>query len=296
MLIVRYRVRDRAPRAGVVTSQGLVHDLSIISTAHLLALTVHDLRARVEDALLTSAAAHIDDVMVCSPVEGRTEVWAAGVTYLRSQVARMEESSVYDVYARVYDAPRPELFFKSVAWRTVGDGEAIGIRPDSEVNVPEPELALVVNASGETVGYTICNDVSSRTIEGANPLYLPQAKIYEGSCALGPGIRPAWEVVDPDDLTIDVAVIRSGTVVWSGTTSTNRMHRSTNDLIAYLFAANSFPSGVVLATGTGLVPDLDFTLRVGDSVRIDIERVGQLINHVVSAASGLVGSPDGAGA
>jgi 2-dehydro-3-deoxy-D-arabinonate dehydratase len=290
MLIVRYRVRDRAPRAGVVTPQGLVHDLSSISTAHLLALTSPEMRAVVEDALLTPAAAHVDDVMICSPVEGRTEVWAAGVTYLRSQVARMAESSVHDVYARVYDAPRPELFFKSVAWRTVGDSEAIGIRQDSAVNVPEPELAIVLNSSGETVGYTICNDVSSRTIEGANPLYLPQAKIYEGSCALGPGIRPAWEVDDPNDLTIDVVVLRSGTVAWSGSTSTNRMHRSIKDLVAYLFAANSFPSGVVLATGTGLVPDLDFTLEPGDSVRIEIEAVGALVNQVVPAASGLVGS------
>jgi 2-dehydro-3-deoxy-D-arabinonate dehydratase len=228
------------------------------------------------------------------PVDGLTEVWACGVTYERSSEARQEESDVADVYARVYQADRPELFFKSPAWRVCGDGEPIGIRPDSEISVPEPELALVCNAAAEIVGVTICDDVSSRSIEGQNPLYLPQAKIYAGACAIGPGITPVWTLDDIGALTITVSVRRGESVVWSGETSTAQLHRDLADLVEYLFRSFSFPQGVILSTGTGLVPELSFTLAPGDEVAVGIAGVGTLTN-VVRLTTGfgwLTPSPD----
>jgi 2-dehydro-3-deoxy-D-arabinonate dehydratase len=202
----------------------------------------------------------------------------------------VEESDVRDVYERVYDADRPELFFKAQGWRAVGDGAAVGVRADSHNNVPEPELALVVNAQGDTIGYTVCNDLSSRSIEGQNPLYLPQAKIYERSCGIGPGIRPAWLVEEPDQLEVKIAVGRGEEVVWSGKTSTGLMHRRYADLIEHLFRALAFPYGVVLSTGTGLVPGLEFTLDPGDTVEIAIDQVGTLINSVMLVGAGTSGA------
>jgi 2-dehydro-3-deoxy-D-arabinonate dehydratase len=224
-------------------------------------------------------------IRMLPPVDGLTEVWAAGVTYERSSTARQEESQVADVYARVYDAERPELFFKSPAWRVCGPGEPIGIRPDSEISVPEAELALACNSSGEIVGVTICNDVSSRSIEGENPLYLPQAKVYLGACALGPGIVPVWELPGIGSLAITASVLRGGRAVWQGETSTARLHRGFDELVHYLFRNGSFPHGVILSTGTGLVPELDFTLLDGDEVRIDIAGVGSLANVVRPATA-----------
>jgi 2-dehydro-3-deoxy-D-arabinonate dehydratase len=223
-----------------------------------------------------------DGVIVLPPVDGRTEVWAAGVTYERSRSAREEESAVADVYRLVYEAERPELFFKSVAWRVVTDGEPVAIRADSALNVPEAELAVVANAHGEIVGYTVCNDMSSRSIEGENPLYLPQAKIYAGSCALATGIRPAWEVPDLGDLGISLTVTRDGTVAWHAETSTSALYRSPVDLVDWLFAEQSFPAGVILSTGTGIVPEMSFTLQPGDVVRIEIDQVGILANRVAA--------------
>jgi len=223
-----------------------------------------------------------DEVLMLPPVDGLTEVWAAGVTYERSRSAREEESAVAEVYDLVYRADRPELFFKSVAWRVVTDDEPVAIREDSELDVPEAELALVVNAHGEIVGYTVCNDMSSRSIEGENPLYLPQAKIYVGSCAVASGIRPAWEIPDPGNLAIELVVQRDGATAWQGETSTAAMYRTPEDLVAWLFAQQSFPAGVILSTGTGLVPEMDFTLRPGDVVHIAIDQVGTLANPVLS--------------
>jgi 2-dehydro-3-deoxy-D-arabinonate dehydratase len=180
----------------------------------------------------------------------------------------------------VYSAPRPELFPKSPAWRLVTDGEPIGIRADSGHDVPEPELAIVANSRGEIVGYTICNDVSSRSIEGENPLYIPQAKVFAGGCALATGIRPAWEVADPKDLTIDLVIRRDGAEVFTGTTSTGQLIRELQDLVDVLFVPNEFPDGVILATGTGIVPELDFALRAGDVVEISVSEVGTLTNTV----------------
>jgi 2-dehydro-3-deoxy-D-arabinonate dehydratase len=221
-------------------------------------------------------------VTLLAPADGLTEVWAAGVTYERSRTARVAESEhEADIYERVYGAARPELFFKSAAWRVAGPGSPVSVRADSAIDVPEPELAAVLNAGGEIVGYTICNDMSSRSIEGENPLYLPQAKIYLGGCALGPGIRPAWEVPDPYALTIEMSIHRGGEAVWQDRASTAGLRRRVPELAEFLFREDEFPGGVVLSTGTSVVPELPFTLQPGDEVRIRISELGELANPVV---------------
>jgi 2-dehydro-3-deoxy-D-arabinonate dehydratase len=279
--IVRYLPADSSlgPRVGVLQADGTLGRLSVRSVAELLGNSREDLQA-------VTAEAHPESpgFVLLPPVDGLTEVWAAGVTYRISREARVEESAIGDVYDRVYDADRPEVFFKSVAWRVVGDGEPIGIRADSELNVPEPELGLVVNKDADVVGYTVGNDMSSRTIEGLNPLYLAQAKIYAGACALGPGIRPVWEVEDATDLGISIEVLREGIPAWAGNTRTSLMHRRFPELVDYLFRASSFPEGVVLLTGTGLVPGMEFSLREGDTVRVGIDEVGVLTNTVAVGA------------
>jgi 2-dehydro-3-deoxy-D-arabinonate dehydratase len=201
----------------------------------------------------------------------------------------MEESErSADVYQRVYDAPRPELFFKSAAWRAVGHGQTAAIRDDSAVNVPEPEVALVVNCFGEIAGFTICNDMSSRSIEGENPLYLPQAKSYLGACALGPVIRPSWEIADPYDLSIELTISRAGEVAWHGRASTRSLRRRFDDLVAYLMRADIHPDGVLLATGTSLVPPPPFSLAAGDAVSITVEQIGTLTTDVVSGLDAML--------
>jgi 2-dehydro-3-deoxy-D-arabinonate dehydratase len=205
-----------------------------------------------------------------SPVEPKLEVWGSGVTYLRSRDARKAESaSSADVYQKVYDAERPEIFFKSIGWRVVGSGGAVRVREDSKWNVPEPELTLVINAHGEIVGYAIGNDMSSRDIEGENPLYLPQAKTYTGSCAVGPGIRLA-NVDEMKDLAIQLQIERDAKVAFMGDTSTSQMKRTFQDLADYLFREMAFPNGVFLMTGTGIVPGDDFTLKAGDVISVSI--------------------------
>lgn len=184
------------------------------------------------------------------------------------------------MYTRVYRAERPELFLKSSAWRVVTDGEPIAIRADCSVTVPEPELALMITAHGEVFGYTVCNDVSSRDIEGENPLYLPQAKIYAGSCSLAAAVRPEWEVPRPTSLAISLRVDRNGAAVLDSSTGTDQIRRPLDELVDYLVRAQAFPHGVVLATGTGIVPDLEFTLQPGDRVQITIDEVGTLSNPV----------------
>lgn len=284
MLLIRYRSRtDTASevRIGVRGEDGTVRRVPVAALSDLLALSLPEFRAVLEGAA-ESGEPEPAPVQLLAPVDGLTEVWASGVTYRRSSEARQEESVVADVYARVYDAERPELFFKSVAWRSVGDGAAIGIRGDSDIDVPEPELALVINSGGEVVGYTVCDDVSSRSIEGENPLYLPQAKVYADSCALGPGIRPVWKISDPYQLEITVEVRRDGIEVWSGRTSTSLLHRRLDELVEHLYRQLAFPAGAILSTGTGLVPELDFTLADGDEVRIAISGIGTLANPVVA--------------
>lgn len=207
------------------------------------------------------------------------EVWASGVTYLRSKVARMEESEQGgDFYDLVYDAERPELFLKATPARVVGQGKAIRIRRDSAWNVPEPELTLVLASSGRVVGYTIGNDVSSRSIEGENPLYLPQAKVYDGCCALGPVI--ALNDGRQTARAIQMSIARNGETVFSGETSTAQMRRTLEELAAYLFRELTFSAGAFLLTGTGIVPPDEFTLQTGDVVSITIEGIGTLENPV----------------
>lgn len=210
------------------------------------------------------------------------EVWASGVTYMKSREARMEESKDAgggDFYARVYDAPRPELFFKATAARTVGSGADVLIRRDSQWNVPEPELTLFATSNGKIVGYTCGNDMSSRDIEGENPLYLPQAKSYDGAAAIGPCLYVPAQAIDPD-AEINIAILRNGTAVFEGNISINRMKRTHTELIGYLFRETSFQYGTYLMTGTGLVPPNEFTLAVGDEVCISIQYIGTLINTV----------------
>jgi 2-dehydro-3-deoxy-D-arabinonate dehydratase len=211
---------------------------------------------------------------VLAPIEADQEVWACGVTYLRSREAREAESTVKDVYARVYEAERPELFFKAVGWRVVGHQAGIRVREDSKWNVPEPELTLVVNAGGEIVGYCVGNDVSSRDIEGENPLYLPQAKVYDGSCALGPGVvlgSPAE--LGLKDLPVQITISRGARPMFEGGARTAQLKRPLEDLVGYLRKELEFPRGAFLMTGTGIVPPADFSMQRGDAVRITI---GQL--------------------
>ncbi|WP_290810962.1 fumarylacetoacetate hydrolase family protein [Halovivax sp.] len=209
------------------------------------------------------------------------EVWAAGVTYEISEEAREAESGMPEIYLDVYRADRPELFFKATAERTVGPDEAIGIRGDSDWNVPEPELAIVLH-EGEIVGYTIGNDVSSREIEGENPLYLPQAKIYDRCCALGPCVVPATVRDDWNDLAMRMTIERDGSVVFDESTSTSEMVRSHDELVSYLLRHDVVPESTVLLTGTSLVPPDDFTLAEGDAVEITIEGIGTLANPVTT--------------
>jgi 2-dehydro-3-deoxy-D-arabinonate dehydratase len=215
------------------------------------------------------------------PGESTHEVWACGVTYLRSREAREAESTVSDVYARVYNATRPELFFKSIGWRAVGHGMPIRVRADSGWNVPEPELTLVVNAAREIVGYTVGNDVSSRDIEGENPLYLPQAKVYDGACSVGPGILLA-SPASLTDLPIQLTLVRNGQPVFDGTTSTSQIKRPFAELVDYVTRETEFPHGALLMTGTGIVPPLEFSMQRGDTVRITIGAL-TLENHVAMA-------------
>lgn len=213
---------------------------------------------------------------------GSQEIWASGVTYFNSKLARQEESEAAgggDFYARVYVAERPELFFKGTAHRCVGSGQAVRIRKDSTWNVPEPELTLLLTSSGKIVGYTIGNDMSSRSIEGENPLYLPQAKTYDGSAAIGPCIYVS-EWAFPSDSEIHLVINRSGEAVFEGKTSLNQMKRSPEELAEWLFRELSFPQGCFLMTGTGIIPGKDFTLEPGDEIRITIERIGTLVNFV----------------
>ena len=207
-----------------------------------------------------------------APIEFQQEVWASGVTYLRSRNERQAESSVADVYTSVYDAVRPELFFKAAGWRVVGSDQTVRIRRDSAWNVPEPELTLVINAHREIVGYTAGNDMSSRSIEGENPLYLPQAKSYDGSAALGPGII-LCDAEDLLNLTIHLQIIRSDIEVYSGDTSVPMMKRKLPELVDFLTRELTFPFGAFLMTGTGIVPEFPFTLHLGDVVNV---QVGQL--------------------
>ena len=282
----RARGERRAESARCVALAG------IPALADLLALPLSEIREICEKP--AGHPVQPEKIELLAPADGRTEVWAAGVTYERSRAARVLESEESaDVYDRVYAAERPEIFFKSAAWRVRGPGRAVSVRADSGVDVPEPELAAVLNYAGEVVGYTICNDMSSRSIEGQNPLYLPQAKIYFGGCALGPWIRPAWEVPDPYSLSVAMTISRDGAVAWAGQSSTSGLRRRIGELAEYLFREEEFPAGAILSTGTSLVPDLPFTLQPGDEIRIHIAQIGELVNPVVRGKAALAGASRG---
>jgi 2-dehydro-3-deoxy-D-arabinonate dehydratase len=231
---------------------------------------------------LTRYSASIESALgdLLPPIE-KQEVWAAGVTYLRSRTARMEESKVASggrFYDLVYEAERPELFFKAAAWRVKGPNESVRIRRDAAWNVPEPEIALLVSPSGRILGYTAGNDMSSRDIEGENPLYLPQAKVYDGSCAVGPAIL-VGSVPEPST-GIHLEIRRGPRNGFSGSTTVSQMKRDFRTLVEYLYRETSFPDGCLLLTGTGIVPPDDFTLKSGDEILITVDGVGTLRNTV----------------
>jgi 2-dehydro-3-deoxy-D-arabinonate dehydratase len=244
-------------------------------------LSADDVAGRVAASLGGGPDLPLEEARLLAPIDAQ-EVWGAGVTYLRSKEARQEESeqggSFYD---QVYRADRPELFFKATPSRVVGPGRPIRVRRDTRWCVPEPELALVLSPDLRLVGYTIGNDVSARDIEGRNPLYLPQAKVYDACCALGPVVTLPGAMPPPDRIGITMTIDRDGARAFEGTTSVARMARRLDELIAWLGRDNHFPDGVILLTGTGIVPPDDFSLRPGDRVQITIDGVGTLTNPVV---------------
>jgi 2-dehydro-3-deoxy-D-arabinonate dehydratase len=267
-------------RSGVLVEDAGRFDLAALSWDDVF--RADDPRVAIEAARRAGPGRAAFDESELLPPIGRQEVWAAGVTYYRSRDARIEESRAAgggDFYALVYEAQRPELFFKASAHRVVGSGQAVRIRRDARWNVPEAELVLAVNAAGRIFGYTVGNDMSSRDIEGENPLYLPQAKIYDGSCALGPGLLVSSEPLDKDT-AISIRVGRREQEVFKGDTTLAQLRRTPASLVEYLYREASFPDGAFLMTGTGIVPPSEFTLHSGDEIRIDIAGVGRLINIV----------------
>lgn len=259
-----------------VTANGVHKSVDGLPTlTEAMHLTLEELKART-----SSAGAEVSGVLA-APIASEIELWGAGVTYLRSRDARKEESGVPDVYQRVYEADRPELFFKSTAVRARGTGAQIGIRYDSDASVPEPEVAIYINKHREIIGYAICNDVTARSIEGENPLYLSQAKIYIGSTAIGPDITPAWLAPAAKEMSIKAKILRGSTLVWEAETSLGALNRTLEDLVDYVFRCQDFPHGLILSTGTGIVPPMDIALAAGDIVEIDVAGVGVLSNPVV---------------
>jgi 2-dehydro-3-deoxy-D-arabinonate dehydratase len=258
-----------------VTVDGVHRELAQLPTlTEAMHLTLAELKSAV-----TQTGAEIKGTLV-APISAEIELWGAGVTYLRSRDARKEESGVPDVYQRVYEADRPELFFKSTAVRARGTHAPIGIRYDSEASVPEPEVAIYINKHREIIGYAICNDVTARSIEGENPLYLSQAKIYIGSTSLGPDITPAWLAPSAEQMAIKAKIIRGANTAWEAETSLGKLNRTLQDLVDYVFRCQDFPHGVILSTGTGIVPPMDVALVAGDIVEINVAGVGTLTNSV----------------
>lgn len=288
MPIVRYRSPDNGhPQLGWLEDDRIYpFPDSHTTLQHLLQHHLADISAMVGEVREDRAnPVDVKAVAILAPIDTQ-EVWAAGVTYKRSRDARMEESAEVDAYDRIYDADRPEIFLKATARRIVGPDGTISIRSDSTWDVPEPELTLVINRYAEVVGYTIGNDVSSRSIEGENPLYLPQAKTYTGSGALGPVIVLHSEFGNIQDIPISLVIERNGKEAFQGTISTAEMHRSPDELVSWLHRGNTFPDGVFLMTGTGIVPPESFTLQPGDIVRITIDGIGTLTNPVAILDAG----------
>ncbi len=286
MQLVKFRLSSDAKAIGLIRDHSVVplaaRPGETISLSEIL--EGRDPAARVAELMKAGPRAiALSDVKLLPPID-RQEVWAAGVTYKRSKTARMEEStSAASLYDRVYEAPRPEIFFKANPHRVAGPDDPLRIRRDSKWNVPEPELALVLNSRLELVGFTVGNDMSSRDIEGENPLYLPQAKIYDGCCGLGPWITLRGAMPPAVEIGIRLAVRRNNATAIEGTTSIAQMARSFDELIGWLGRECSFPDGVILLTGTGIVPPNDFTLAAGDIVEIAIDGIGTLSNPIEQA-------------
>ena len=281
--ICRYMTADNQVCIGLAKGDDALVDLTAAGVESITSiLESADPKQRLAD-LSESDLAEVsrDDVTLLSPIEVQ-EVWAAGVTYLRSKDARMEESDFSaTAYDRVYDAPRPEIFFKSLPEKVVACGDAVGIREDAKWNVPEPELLLLMNSRGEIAGYAVGNDMSSRDIEGENLLYLPQAKVYHRSCAIGPWITVGASEEEAREWEISLSIERGGEAVFEGSVSVNQIKRSFTELAQYMNQSQMFPFGSALLTGTGIVPNDDFTLEVGDRISIHISGIGYLINDVV---------------
>lgn len=280
--LARFRRHDGTPFLALQQQDGL-RDLSaagdprLHSLDTLLTLPAADIFRLLEDPALNDLPSpRRADLDLLPPVESQ-EVWACGVTYLRSREARREEAVVKDIYSAVYEAERPELFFKAAGWRVVPHGGEVGIRSDSTWDVPEPELAILSNAYGETIAYSIGNDMSSRSIEGENPLYLPQAKVYDNSCSLGPVavLAAHW-----NGATITMRIERDGREIFAGASSIHDMVRDRADLVRVLHAAYTLPAGAWLLTGTSIVPSEDYSVMEGDVVRIAIDGLGELRNTV----------------
>jgi 2-dehydro-3-deoxy-D-arabinonate dehydratase len=295
MQICRFHLPDRGARLGQIVA-GEVCDLTASGQPALATLSAFLQASATTPAQALLHAVEIGDLPtyafadldrppdpnaphLLAPVD-QQEIWAAGVTYAWSREARVREAQSKEVYVRVYEAARPELFFKCLAQKAVGPNDWIGLRGDSIWNVPEPELTLVLNPAMVIVGYTIGNDVSSRDIEGENPLYLPQAKIYRHACALGPAITVVDSSAELQDLAVRLTVSRDGAIVFQGEASTAKIRRTFSQLASYLGLYNDFPFGALLLTGTGVVPGDDFSLRDGDDVLIQIDGIGSLRNSV----------------
>jgi 2-dehydro-3-deoxy-D-arabinonate dehydratase len=284
MKICRFKNKTDEVRIGLVADNSTLLDLTAAGITQLSSLLESENPVAQLNQLAEKNLPHIAlaGVKLLAPVE-RQEVWAAGVTYLRSKTARMEESDFSaTAYDKVYAAERPEIFFKSMPEKVVATGEAVGIRHDAKWNVPEPELALVMNSRGQTVGHTIGNDMSSRDIEGENLLYLPQAKIYDRSCALGPWIHLGATEADAREWQIKIEIQRDAQTVFAGETSVSQIKRDFAQLAEFLFRSQQFPHGAILLTGTGIVPPDTFTLRERDTIEIEISGIGLLKNHVVT--------------
>ncbi|SHL03950.1 MULTISPECIES: fumarylacetoacetate hydrolase family protein [Haladaptatus] len=290
-----YRLPGGEPRSSadtlvVIDDDGTAYDLTSVS-ADLSSFRALARAANANDTSIDTVARNrLDDAdriefddadrNIRQPIVA-DEVWAAGVTYRISEEARKAESGKPEVYIDVYDSGRPELFMKATPSRTVGPWEDVGVRGDSEWDVPEPELGIVLHR-GEVVGYTVGNDVSSRDIEGENPLFLPQAKVYDRCCAIGPCIASAETVGDPHDLSMSLSIRRDGETMYEESTTTREMATTCEELVSYLRRHNSLPETLVLLTGTALVPPESFTLTEGDEVIIDIDRIGRLVNGTVT--------------
>lgn len=285
MKLCRFQYRSRpqdVARVGLATDSGHILDLTPARVHSLSQVLKYEDPANFLKTIGQSSLSRnsLDAVILLPPVD-RQEVWAAGVTYFRSKAARMEESNFSaSAYDKVYEAPRPEVFFKSLPEKVVGPNAFVGIRKDALWNVPEPELALVINTAGSIVGFTIGNDMSSRDIEGENLLYLPQAKIYDKSCALGPWILLGSSEADARKWEIRIRIQRDKETAFSGASCVNQIKRSFTELACYLCRSQTFPHGAVLLTGTGIVPGKDFTLQAGDIITISISGIGFLTNIV----------------